>query len=184
MQFPTLHTRAAIKVVAKESEARLLVDPMRREILRLISREALTEKDLSSELGLTAPSIGYHLKSLSDGNLISMVRSKPESHGIVQKWYLADAQAFIVDKEHLPSEIKRYFMPMDIERARGVIASRALFDGEAGPPSTESMERLAQMLCKSIVKTAHGYETRQSDEDPELIIHGLYKEAIKQISDT
>jgi len=69
-----------VKVVSDESQASLIVDPMRREILRLLSKQALTEKELSDIIGLSPPSIGHHLKTLTRGQLISEVRREAGAH--------------------------------------------------------------------------------------------------------
>ena len=146
-------------------------------MLRLLSRRALTERDLSRTIGLSPPSIGHHLKALKKGRLISTVRNEEGEHGIVQKWYLADAQAFIVDRDRLPNDVRRYFMAMDIERSRGVAACLSLL-GHDVQPSTRSMEMLTQQVCKSICKTAERYRG-PVEQDPEKVIHQIYSQALK-----
>ncbi len=172
-----IRDRKAVKVVTDESQARLISDPMRREMLRLLSRRALTEKELSRIIGLSAPSIGHHLKALKEGELISKVRSEAGEHGIVQKWYIATAQAFIVDRERLPNDVRRYFMPIDIERARGVTACLSLIM-DAFKPSTRSMEMLTHQVCKAICQTAEKYQGPLED-DPEKVIHQIYSKALR-----
>src|SRR3989442_11961203 len=164
-----IRDRQAVKVVTDESQARLISDPMRREMLRLLSRRALTEKELSRLIGLSPPSIGHHLKALKEGQLISKVRSGAGEHGIIQKWYIATAQAFIVDREGLPNDVRRYFMPIDIERARGVTACLSLIR-DSVKPSTKSMETLTHQVCKAICKAAEKYRGPFKD-DPEQVIH-------------
>ena len=172
--------RSAIRIVDRETEAKVLVDPMRREILRLLSKQALTERNLSRMLGLSAPSVGFHLKSLKNAGLASVIRREAGSHGIIQKFYLASAQAFVIDKEHLPLQLKRYFMPMDLERARGAMASIGLLNENRASPSSDSMERLAHRFCCSIVKMAEKYKASVIEDDPEPIISRLYTEALRQ----
>ena len=167
----------AVKVVRDESQAKLISDPMRREMLRLLSRRALTEKELSKIMGLSPPSIGHHLKALREEELISKVRSEAGGHGIIQKWYIANAQAFIVDRERLPNDVRRYFMPIDIERARGVTACLSLF-GETVAPSTRSMETLTHQVCKAICKTAEKYQGPLED-DPERVMHQVFSKALR-----
>jgi len=169
--------RRAVEVVTDESQARLIADPMRREMLRLLSRRALTEKELSKIIGLSPPSIGYHLKALNEGELISKVRSEAGGHGIIQKWYIANAQAFIVDRDRLPNDVRRYFMPIDMERARGVTACLSLL-GESVASSTRSMETLTHQVCKAICKAAEKYRGPVED-DPEKVIHQIYAEALR-----
>ena len=172
--------RSAIRIVDRETEAKVLVDPMRREILRLLSKQALTERNLSGMLDLSAPSVGFHLKSLKNAGLASVIRREAGSHGIIQKFYLASAQAIVINKEHLPPKLKRYFMPMDLERARGAMASMCLLNENSPSPSSDSMERLAHRFCCSIVKTAEKYKASAMEDDPEPIINRLYKEAFSK----
>src|SRR2546426_6928531 len=102
----SMRDRVAVKVVTDESQARLISDPMRREMLRLLSRRALTEKELSKIMGLSPPSIGHHLKALREGELISQVRSEAGGHGVNQKGYIGNAQACIADPERLPNDVR------------------------------------------------------------------------------
>lgn len=175
----SIRERVPVKVVTDESQARLIHDPMRREILRLLSRRSLTEKELADLTGLSPPSIGHHLKELTQGRLISMVRKEAGRRGIVQKWYLADAQAFVVDREHLPTDIRRYFMPIDIERARGVSACLS-FLGNNVTPSTRHMESFTQQLCNAICRVAEKYAGPLED-DPERIVHQLCVNALRTL---
>jgi DNA-binding transcriptional ArsR family regulator len=168
-----------VRVVAHESQARLLFDPMRREILRLLSRRAFSERELSEIIGITPPSIGHHLKALKEGQFISIVRREVGKQGIVQKWYLANAQAFIVDRERVPDDVRRYFMAIDIERTRGVAACMSLMRG-GGISSTKSMESLTQQICNAICKAAEKYPGRL-EEDPETVVHQMYVQALKTL---
>jgi DNA-binding transcriptional ArsR family regulator len=171
--------RVPVKLITDESQARLIFDPMRREILRLLSRKALTEKELAEILGITAPSVDHHLKSLLKGNLISVVRKDAGSHGIVQKWYLADAEAFIVERDRLRPDIRRYFMPMDIERTRGAVAVLSLLRGGV-TPSTGYMESMTRQMCTALANASKIY-TGVMQDDPERTIHSLYVNALKQV---
>ena len=130
-------------------------------------------------IGLSAPSICHHLKALVKGQLISIVREEPESHGIMQKWYQSNAQAFIVDRESLSRQLRRYLMPVDIERARGIAACVSLLKG-TGIQSTSSLEALTHQISKSISKTAHRFSGAW-ETDPELLIQHLYIDALRPV---
>jgi len=171
--------RVPVKVIDDESQAKLIFDSMRREILRLLSKRAFTEKQLSDIIGISPPSIGHHLKALTRGDLISEVRREAGSHGIVQKWYMSNAQAFVVDRDPLRNDIRRYFMPMDIERTRGVVACLSLLR-DSVTPSTRQMESLTRQICTALVKTARNYDGSIED-DPERTIHRLYVRALRQL---
>ncbi len=181
LQMSSGTKQSAIRIVDRETEAKVLVDPMRREILRLLSKQALTERNLSKMLDLSAPSVGFHLKSLKNAGLASVIRREAGSHGIIQKFYLASAQAFVVDKEHLPLQLKRYFMPTDLERVRGAVACMSLLRENTPYPSSDSMEKLAHQLCGSIVRVAEKYKNSVVEDDPEPIINRLYKEALREV---
>ena len=172
-------SRVPVRLISEDYQARLIFHPMRREILRLLSKRPLAQNELADILGITAPSVDHHLKALLRGNLISMVRKAEGRHGIVQKWYLADAQAFMVDRDRLRSEIRRYFMPMDIERTRGVVALLSLLKGGVSP-STGYMESLTKQMCTALANASR-YYTGAMQDDPEQTIHSLYVSALKQV---
>ncbi len=168
-------------IVRSEAEAKLLIDPMRREILRLLAKEALTETQLAKMLGLSAPSVDYHLKGLKKGNFVSVAGREAEGHGIIQKFYQANARAYLVEKEKMPLYIKRYFMPMDIERARGIAACLTLFKASGFKLESETMESLAESLANAISRTAQNFQYPRLGADPEPAISQLYAEALGQV---
>jgi DNA-binding transcriptional ArsR family regulator len=154
---------------------------MRKEILRLLSKKAMAQKEVADILGITAPSVDHHLKALLKGNLISVVKKEVGPHGILQKWYMADAEAFIVERDRLRPDIRRYFMPMDIERTRGVVALLSLLKGGV-TPSTSYMESMTRQMCTALANAAKNY-SGVMQYDPELTIHALYVNALKQLLD-
>ncbi len=172
-------TQVPLEVITEESRAKLFLEPMRLEILRLLSRRTYTAKELSETIGLSPPSIGHHLRALVKGQLISMTREEPESHGILQKWYQSNAQAFIVDREALSPYVRRYLMPFDLERARGIAACVSILKG-TGINSTSRLESLTNQVCKSISRAAHGFKG-QRESDPEQLIQRLYVDAIRSV---
>ena len=176
---PPIATRVPVRLITDEAQARLIFDPMRREILRLLSRRAYTERELAKTLGISAPSVDHHLKALIRGRLISLVRKEAESHGIMQKWYLADAEAYFVDRDRCRQDIRRYFMPMDIERTRGVVATLSLLRKGVNP-STEYMETLTHQICTALTDSARNYPEKLQD-DPEVTIHSLYVNALRKV---
>ncbi len=173
--------RPALKIIRSEIDAKLLVDPMRREILRLVSRETLTESRLAQILGLSPPTVAHHLKPLKSRGFISIVRREAEKHGMIRKFYQTSAATHIIDKRHLPLYVKRYFMPLDIERARGLVAGLALLDGSGVSPSSAIIEKLAVTFGDAIAETAGRYEHLSSVEDPEELINGMYFESLRHL---
>ena len=175
----SLSSQVPLEVITEESKARLIFEPMRMEILRLLSKRNYTAKELSDNIGLSPPSVGHHLKALVKGELISIAREEPESHGIMQKWYQSNAQAFIVDRDALSPCVRRYLMPFDIERARGIAACVSVLKG-TGINSTGRLESLTNQVCRSISKAAHGFSGHR-ESDPEQLIQRLYVDAIRSI---
>ena len=80
----------------------------------------------------------------------------------------------------MPLDIRRYFMPVDIERARGILACAAA-KSDAYHPSSSTMEQFAESLANSISQVALDYEVPVSDADPELLISSIYCEALRRV---
>src|SRR5580698_6020611 len=115
-------TRSATRVVSEPKVAKLLVDPVKRQILRHLAEEELTQKMLASRLEMADPSVYYHLKELKAAGLVTVARTEPERHGIIQKFYTADALYFIADYSKVPLELRAYFLAVSLERLRGIFA--------------------------------------------------------------
>jgi hypothetical protein len=107
-----------------------------------------------------------------------MVRKEAGSHGIVQKWYMATAQVFIVDRDQLPNEVRRYFMPIDIERTRVLIACISLMKNKVRT-STQTVENLTGQIGTLLTRAAHNYRGGLED-DPERVWNKLYIDAFKE----
>ena len=167
-----------VKSIRKPSEARLLYEPMRREILRLLGKTPMTQTQLAKLLGLRAPTVGHHLSMLKSNNFVSVVRQEPGRHGIVEKYYGSTAQLYYIDRKIMPLDVRRYYMPLDIERARGVLACAVMRQKKFDPPS-HLMENFAEGLSDSISSVASQYEMPVSDKDPEAFIGRLYCEALE-----
>jgi DNA-binding transcriptional ArsR family regulator len=172
--------KKSVEVITTTDKARVLVDPMRREIVRLLSLRPMTESELAEKLGLSDPSVNHHLKIISGAQLIRLARKEVEQHGIVQKFYETTASIFLVDGRSMPLEIERYFMPVRLERALGVIATLSLAMKEPLRVSTEEVEDFAKALDSAIIETAHNYP-RQKNEEREDIIRKIYRDALMRL---
>ncbi len=126
----------AVLIVRSDREAKLIFDDMRREILTLLAIEALTAGKLAATLGLSAPTVSHHLDSLKRSGLVEIVKTEAESHGIVQKFYQAKAQAYIIETGTPSAPVKRYFIPARIERTRGILAALSLNGKDGYKPSS------------------------------------------------
>ena len=175
-----------VRIVRSVAEAKLLMDPMRREILRLLGAKTLTGGELATILGLSPPAVTHHLQALERGKFITMIGAEAGKHGMVKKFYRANAQAFIIDKGKLPTYLRRYFIPAEIERVRGIMASLTLLKDGSFDTSAQSIERLCERYAGSILEVAQQYAERPPDDDPERLVNQLYREALRRLleSDT
>jgi DNA-binding transcriptional ArsR family regulator len=178
-----LNRRLSVKLIRKPSEAKLLSEPMRREMLRLLCRTPMTETQLSKMLGLRAPTVGHHLSALKSSGFVSVSRQEVGIHGMLEKYYESSAQLYFIDGKNMPLEIVRYYMPVVIERARGVLAC-ARMNGKSFDLSSDYMERFALAFANSISKVAEKYDTPVSEVDPEACINRLYSEALQEVLKT
>jgi len=175
-----LNRRLSVKLIRKPSEAKLLSEPMRREMLRLLCKTPMTETQLAKMLGLRTPTIGHHLSELRKNGFVSVSHQEPGIHGIVEKYYESSAQLYFIDGKNMPLEIVRYYMPVVVERARGVLACAKMKD-KSFNPSSEYMELFALALANSISKLAERYDTPVTEADPEACISRLYSEALEGV---
>lgn len=170
----------AAYVVSDKRDASILIDPMRRAILELLRQKPMTQAQLASELGLSAPSLNFHMKKLRSRKLVIVAKREIEKHRIMQIFFASVAYMFIYDLELLPKNVARYFYPISLERARCVIAAspksqKLKFD------SPYLCELLAQRLSKSLVKTARRYQGRNVGYGEEKVANEIYKKSIDQV---
>jgi len=171
----------AVKVVSEVEGAKLLVDPMKRQILRHLAEEELTQKMLAERLGIADPSAYYHLKELKAAELIRIVRTEPEAHGILQKFYAANALYFLVDYGRMPLNLRRYFLAVNLERLRGVFAILKVVKGIDISLSSAEMERIADHVAHSLVEVSRRYQNQPFPGERESLIINLYGEALQSV---
>jgi DNA-binding transcriptional ArsR family regulator len=171
------------EVITDPQKARVLVDPMRREMVRLLAERPMTENELAGVLGLSDPSVGHHLKILRDAGLIKIARKEIEEHGILQKFYETNALAYFVDGRKMPLEIERYFMPVGLERARGIIAAMNTMTTGFEVIVTKELEEFARLLSAAVVQAALKY-SRNTRGDREEVIGRIYRDALAHLLST
>ena len=170
----------AVYIVDDPSVANVLVDPMRRAILDLLRKMPMTQAKLAAELGLSGPSLNYHVKLLRSKKLIMVVKRESEKHGIMQKFFGPTAYFFVYDLDLLPKNIGRYFYPVSLERARGIastmiLCSKRNFKLES---DTDAINRLAEKISRSLVHVSKFYTNTDVDQGSERIVYKIYAEAI------
>lgn len=172
--------RKPTQVISDVTVAKLLVDPVKRQILRHLAEKELTQKMLSEILGMADPSVYYHLKELRAAKLVRVVKSEPEAHGILQKFYEANALYFLVDYSAMPLELRRYFLAVNLERLRGVFAILRALRGVRISLSSSEMEKVADRIAYFLVDVAKEYQTRPFVGDRESLIINLYGDALQR----
>jgi len=172
----------AVKVVRDPETIKLLADLVRREILRLIAVEPLTQKQLAEKVGIAEPSMSHHLQLLLKAGLIKIKEAKVGSHGILEKYYEPTAKLFIEDWEKIPLDLRRYFVHSHMERLRGMISVFQLIAEEQGQSieiTSKEIKELAQEIAKRIPTVAEKYENIETDMDRETLLIKIYSETLK-----
>jgi DNA-binding transcriptional ArsR family regulator len=174
----------AVKVIRDPKAIRVLADPVRREILRLISIKPLTETQLSGRLILTKPSTGHHLQVLRKSGLIKIGHTRVGSYGILEKFYEPKAKLFIEDWDKVPPELRRYFLFRYVERLRGMLSAFQLLAEKRGKTieiSSDQLMDLAQEIARRIPTVGEKHEKMNGRLDREMLIIKIYTETLKDI---
>lgn len=167
-----------VEVVDDEERAKLISDPMRRAILNLLRKKPLTEAELAESLGLTDATVNYHLNLLRGSGFISIVKEELEEHGIMQKFYAPTAFLYLPDVASLPKQVARYYYPINIERARGILGALATKEG-ARDFKGEDIDKMGEDLAKALVDVARGYAGRVVNQgEGEPLVNKIYIEAL------
>lgn len=167
-----------VEVIRDPDAAKLVSDPMRRAILNLLRQRPLTEAGLAENLGLTDATINYHLQLLKKAGFVTIAGREEEGHGIMQKFYAPSAYLYLPDVEALPMEVSRYFYPINIERARGVLSVTGSHRDIAGPDGRE-VDKLGEDLAKALVTVARRYAAKEvSQGEGEVLAGRIYEEAL------
>jgi len=84
-----------VYVITDPQAVKLLADPTRRAILRLLSKKEMSATDLAKKLGKNHSSVVHHLNSLLSVGLIKVTREK-KTRNMVQPYYRAISEEFHV----------------------------------------------------------------------------------------
>jgi DNA-binding transcriptional ArsR family regulator len=171
----------AVYIVNDPKVATILIDPMRRAILELLRQRPMTQAQLANELGLSAPSLNFHIKKLRSKKLVIIVKREVEKHRIMQIFFASVAYLFVYDLDALPKNIGRYFFPVSLERARSVMSAFYVSKGRNDPSanySCEEVNNIAESLSNLLVKTARHYQNKEVEYGEEKVVNFIYKRSI------
>lgn len=99
-----------------DAVAKALVEPHRREILRLVRDEEHTVSDIATHFDISRPAISQHLRVLEEAELVTMrpegtrrwYRARPEGFGELRSWIEEFWSAQLVDlKREVEQEMWR-----------------------------------------------------------------------------
>jgi DNA-binding transcriptional ArsR family regulator len=173
----------AVYIVNSSRVAKVLIDPMRRAILDLLRQKPMTQAQMADELGLTGASLNYHIKILRTKKLVVVTKREYERHGIKQIFFLAAAYLFIYDLDSLPKNISRYFFPVSLERARGVMSMliRNNSSNNSIVQTPTISNKIAESLSRHLVKLSKKYEQKEVNYAEEKVIYEIYTKAISEL---
>ena len=168
-----------VEIIRDSDAAKLISDPMRRAILNLLRRRAMSQSELAESLGLTDGTVNYHLGLLRKTGFLKVARVEMEEHGILQKFYAPTACLYLPDVESLPLEAARYYYPVNIERVRGVLS--AMRDQPPGALRRD-VDSLAEDLAREIVRVAEEYVGKEvSQGKGEEQVNEIYSRALSRL---
>ncbi len=170
-----------VEIIRDPEAAKLISDPMRRAILNLLRLRSHTQAELAESLGLTDASVNYHLQLLKKARFITIAKREVEEHGIMQKFYAPTAFLYLPDVEALPREVARYFYPINIERARGVLSVLGNRDEIAGHNGS-GVDNLGEDFAKALVTVAKDYsDVGVSQGEGEALVGEIYAKALSKL---
>lgn len=173
----------ATYIVNNSKIANVLIDPMRRAILHLLSQNPMTQAQLANDLGLSGASLNYHMKILRSKKLVVVAKREFERHRLQQIFFLSAAYLFVYDLDSLPKHIARYFFPVSLERARAVISLIMIKDHVQIDRLLNMSNSFSELLSRQLVNVAKAYEKKDIGYGYEWIIYEIYTKAISKVLD-
>lgn len=143
----------------------------------------MTQTELAKVLSSTKSAIGYHLRQLHKANLIYVIKTEAENHGILQKFYSPIANIIISTYDQTPDDVKRYFIQVQIEHIIGMIAA---YNGSMnyGNVSPTTIEKLASLLWKQVEDVCKKYQDKNSVQNTESLKIKIYADAVSTLKNT
>ena len=170
-----------VEVIRDSEAAKLISDPMRRAILNLLRRNAMSQSELAESLGLTDGTVNYHLTLLRNIGFLVLARTEVEEHGIMQKFYAPTAYLYIPDVQSLPKEAARYYYPVNIERIRGVLSAEAAQGTRLRLPKRD-VDTLGEDFARELVKVAEDHrDVEVSQGEGEDMVNEIYSRALSRL---
>src|SRR6516162_7560690 len=129
-----------IHTLNRLEQLKALSDPLRLRVLETFARQPVTTKKVAALLGENATKLYHHVQILEDAGLIRLVKTR-KNRGTLEKYYLAVARDFVVDRNIL--ELTR-------GPSRATKDYRSLFLSALEATLSEGRKSVAAGLIKSI----------------------------------
>lgn len=100
------------EVLSDKKKIKLLLDPLRANIIRQLGTKPMTVKELAVALKRKPGTILHHVERLKKAGLIKQVRTQKTTTGIVQRYYRASAREYqlgvarVVAPEPVPQRVE------------------------------------------------------------------------------
>jgi len=175
--------RKAVKIVRDPKIIKLLANPARRELLRLVSAQPQTQTELARKLNISKPSTGHHLQTLLKAGLIKIASTRVGTYGILEKYYEPTYILFLEDFDKIPPELQRYFIHGHIERLRGMLSAFQIMKGaeQAIEITPDELKELAQEIARQMTSIGERYGQIETEASRENLLIGIYSETFKSI---
>jgi len=153
-----------IKIIASPEKIKILVDPMRRKILRTMRegienedgtiRKEMTVPEIARKLGVSAPKCYHHLDLLVEHGFVRVAREEKKKRTSIT-YYERTAPAFV-----LATTID------EIERKEGIRENPliALIDDAFLLELSDSEKEEAQKLIDELITRQHRYSVRAAEK--------------------
>jgi DNA-binding transcriptional ArsR family regulator len=138
-------------------QLRLLADPIRQRVLKLLGTKEMSTSGLAAALGDQAPrNLYYHVHRLRAAGLIRLVRTEPR-RGTVEKFYRAVAKVFAVKPELVVTMASDQAVQEDVVATARRVAEDTLHQfatSVARGLFTESMERVPPVVAGITIRAS------------------------------
>lgn len=153
--------------------------PVRQHVLRLLTRDPLTNKQMATRIGIPPGKLHFHVRELERAGLIEIVEERPKG-GVIEKYYRAVAANFtggLLVGEASAGNIEMFGSALDAARQE---YARAVEQYGHTPPITslvhnearltEEGARRVQALIKAITDEMSAADT-DAKSDPDTSTH-------------
>lgn len=152
-------------IIEDPAVAKLFSDPLRRQILHLVTPKEMSAADLVKELGKNYSSIVYHIRLLEEAELVARVREEIVQNKI-QQFYRATAWNF-----HVSYYLDETMSKDEEYRTWQEDLYNRLLNGLKGysfDVPEEKQERAKELLKILYLSQKKGFEERRKLRNPEI----------------